>query len=102
MKEIEEGGKEGGGKGEKEGRQGRASSLFKEDTPSSMKNRWFCPSRFQPLEDSKGLEARSRLAAWGPGFSGSQLIGVHPLALQPPPKLRRCPHGCGGVGKSSA
>ena len=101
MKEIEEGGREGGGKGEKEGRQGRASSLFKEGTPSSKKNRWFCPSRFQPLEDAKGLEAQSRLAA-GPVFSGSQVIGVRPLALQPPPKLRRYPHGCGGVEKSSA
>ena len=102
MKEEDEGGREGGGGGGKEVKEGRARSLFKEGTPFTMKNRWLCPSQFQPLEDADSLEARIGLEAWGPGLSGPQLVGVPPLALQPPQKLRRCPYGWGGVGKSSA
>ena len=54
---------EAGGEGGKEVREGRTSSLLKEDATSNTKKLQLCLSQFQPLEDAKGLEEPSSLAA---------------------------------------
>lgn len=91
MKEKEEG-REGGVKGGKEGRQGEGKCAFKEDAPSSTKNRWFCPTKFQPL--------KTLTWAWRHRDLGSQ-VPVHGVLAHCPaatPKAEKVPHGWGGVG----